>query len=30
MELRALKGTKDIFGDEMRKWLEVEENPGSL
>ncbi|MEE1071646.1 MAG: histidine--tRNA ligase [Cellulosilyticum sp.] len=25
MELRALKGTKDIFGDEMRKWLEVEE-----
>ena len=24
MELRALKGTKDIFGDEMRKWLEVE------
>lgn len=25
MELRALKGTKDIFGEEMRKWLEVEE-----
>lgn len=25
MELRALKGTKDIFGDEMRKWLDVEE-----
>lgn len=25
MELRALKGTKDIFGDEMRKWLQVEE-----
>lgn len=24
MELRALKGTKDIFGDEMRKWLDVE------
>ncbi len=25
MELRALKGTKDIFGEEMRKWLDVEE-----
>ena len=25
MGFRALKGTKDIFGDEMRKWLEVEE-----
>ena len=25
MEIRALKGTKDIFGDEMRKWLEMEE-----
>ena len=25
MELRALKGTKDIYGDEMRKWLDVEE-----
>ena len=25
MELRALKGTKDIFGEEMRKWLEVED-----
>lgn len=24
MELRALKGTKDIFGDEMRKWLDIE------
>lgn len=24
MELRALKGTKDIFGEEMRKWLDVE------
>ena len=23
-EIRALKGTKDIFGDEMRKWLDVE------
>ena len=25
MELRALKGTKDIFGEEMRKWLDMEE-----
>ena len=25
MEIRALKGTKDIFGEEMRKWLEMEE-----
>ena len=25
MGFRALKGTKDIFGEEMRKWLEVEE-----
>lgn len=25
MELRALKGTKDIYGEEMRKWLDVEE-----
>ncbi len=25
MELRALKGTKDIFGEEMRKWLDIEE-----
>ena len=25
MELRALKGTKDILGEEMRKWLDVEE-----
>lgn len=24
-EIRALKGTKDIFGDEMRKWLDIEE-----
>lgn len=25
MEIRALKGTKDIFGEEMRKWLDMEE-----
>ena len=25
MELRALKGTKDIFGEDMRKWLDMEE-----
>ena len=25
MELRALKGTKDIYGEEMRKWLDAEE-----
>lgn len=24
MELRALKGTKDIYGEEMRKWLDME------
>ncbi|MHC1748658.1 MAG: histidine--tRNA ligase [Cellulosilyticaceae bacterium] len=24
MEIRALKGTKDIFGEEMRKWLDAE------
>ena len=24
MELRALKGTKDIFGEDMRKWLDTE------
>ncbi|MGL6173627.1 MAG: histidine--tRNA ligase [Cellulosilyticaceae bacterium] len=24
MQIRALKGTKDIFGEEMRKWLEME------
>ncbi len=24
-EIRALKGTKDIFGDEMRKWLDIED-----
>jgi histidyl-tRNA synthetase len=24
-EIKALKGTKDIFGDEMRKWLDIEE-----
>ena len=24
MEIRALKGTKDIFGEEMRKWLNAE------
>lgn len=24
MEIKALKGTKDIFGDEMRKWLDME------
>lgn len=23
-EIRALKGTKDIFGEEMRKWLDIE------
>ena len=25
MEIRALKGTKDIFGEEMRKWLDMEQ-----
>ena len=25
MEIRALKGTKDIYGEEMRKWLAMEE-----
>lgn len=25
MEIKALKGTKDIFGEEMRKWLDMEE-----
>lgn len=25
MELKALKGTKDIYGEEMRKWLQLEE-----
>ncbi|MDF2613055.1 MAG: histidine--tRNA ligase [Clostridia bacterium] len=24
-EIRALKGTKDIFGEDMRKWLDIEE-----
>ena len=24
-EIRALKGTKDIFGEEMRKWLDLED-----
>ncbi|MGL4799340.1 MAG: histidine--tRNA ligase [Cellulosilyticaceae bacterium] len=25
MEIRALKGTKDIYGEEMRKWLAIED-----
>lgn len=25
MEIKALKGTKDIFGEEMRKWLDMEQ-----
>jgi len=24
-EIRALKGTKDVFGEDMRKWLDIEE-----
>ncbi len=24
-EIRALKGTKDIFGEDMRKWLDIED-----
>ena len=30
MEIRALKGTKDIFGEEMRKWLDMEETIRNL
>ena len=30
MEIRALKGTKDIFGEEMRKWLGMEETIRNL